>query len=236
MTITEVRVKLVGNQSERVRAFCSVTLDHDFVVRDLKVIDGTNGLFVAMPSRKLADHCPKCGSKNHMRARYCNNCGGHLNENRAGRDAKGRKKLHADIAHPINAECRQRLQTAVVDAFNEEFEKSKQPGYVPQRFDGDDDYEGSDYTELVDQLKETMVSKRRGSRDRVDEPEQPAPLPEQGSQSPEPEEQATPVASPDPPRRPPAKPRAETPKAVVSRQDAKPEPADSDDAFAAGIM
>src|SRR5262249_27509100 len=105
---------------------------------DLKVIDGTNGLFVAMPSRKLADHCPKCNGKNHMRARFCNNCGARLNENRAGRDVKGRKKLHADVAHPINAECREQLQNAVIEAYNAELERSQQPGYVPQRMDDDE--------------------------------------------------------------------------------------------------
>ncbi len=61
MNITEIRVKLVGGNAERLRAFCSMTLDGDFVIRDLKVIDGTNGPFVAMPSRKLTDRCPKCG-------------------------------------------------------------------------------------------------------------------------------------------------------------------------------
>ena len=44
-----------------------------------------NGLFVAMPSRKMSDHCNKCGGKNHLRAKYCNNCGGQLPEGRRGR-------------------------------------------------------------------------------------------------------------------------------------------------------
>lgn len=74
MEITEVRVKLINNKDERLKAFCSMTLDNDFVIRDIKVIQGTNGYFVAMPSRKMSDHCPKCGGKNHLRARFCNNC------------------------------------------------------------------------------------------------------------------------------------------------------------------
>ena len=40
-------------------------------------------------------------------------------------------KLHADIAHPINIECRKRIQESVSKAFEEELEKSKQPGYKP---------------------------------------------------------------------------------------------------------
>ncbi|MCH7529802.1 septation protein SpoVG family protein [Patescibacteria group bacterium] len=41
----------------------------------------------------------------------------------AKKDAKGRMKLHADIAHPINAECRQRIQEKITESFKEEFEK-----------------------------------------------------------------------------------------------------------------
>jgi stage V sporulation protein G len=139
MKISEVRVKLVSNKDSRLKAFCSVTMDNEFVVRDIKVIEGTNGLFVAMPSRKMSDHCPKCGGKNHLRARFCNNCGTALSENRARKDIKGRMKLHADIAHPINAECRQRIQEKVASAFEEEVEKSKQPDYKPVEMDTPED-------------------------------------------------------------------------------------------------
>jgi stage V sporulation protein G len=139
MKISEVRVKLVANKDDRLKAFCSMTLDNDFVIRDIKVIEGTGGLFVAMPSRKMSDHCEKCGSKNHLRARFCNNCGSALSENRAKQDVKGRMKLHADIAHPINAECRKRIQAELVAAYEEEVEKSQMPGYKPVDFDDFDD-------------------------------------------------------------------------------------------------
>lgn len=142
MEITEVRIKLVMNPSERLRAFCSITLNGDFVIRDLKIIEGVNGVFVAMPSRKLADRCPRCGCKNHLRAKYCNECGLHLKDNRAPKDNQGRAKLHADIAHPINATCRERIQNAVVEAYGAELERSKLPGYKPQSFDDFDDYDG----------------------------------------------------------------------------------------------
>ncbi len=140
MEISEVRVKMVQNKDDRLKGFCSMTIDNEFVVRDVKVIEGTNGLFVAMPSRKMSDHCGKCGGKNHLRARFCNNCGAQLQENRARKDTKGRMKLHADIAHPINAECRKKIQETIVAAFEEEIEKSKQPGYKPLDMD-DMDYD-----------------------------------------------------------------------------------------------
>ena len=141
MKITEVRVKLINNKDDRLKAFCSVTFDNEFVIRDIKVIEGTGGYFVAMPSRKMSDHCEKCGSKNHLRAKYCNNCGTKLSEDRARKDIKGRMKLHADIAHPINAECRERIQKEVTKAFEKENESSQQPGYIPQEFDDPDDEE-----------------------------------------------------------------------------------------------
>ena len=47
MVITEVRIKLCEENNERLLAFCSVTFDNAFVVRDLKIIEGTKGVFVA---------------------------------------------------------------------------------------------------------------------------------------------------------------------------------------------
>ena len=130
MVITEVRIKLCEENNERLLAFCSVTFDNAFVVRDLKIIEGTKGVFVAMPSRKLTDRCQKCGCKNHLRARFCNSCGFRLDESRATRDADGRAKLHADIAHPIHSAAREQVQTSVVRAYQEEKERAKQPGYI----------------------------------------------------------------------------------------------------------
>lgn len=144
MEITEVRIKLMEDNNERLLAFCSVTFDDAFVVRDLKIIEGSKGSFVAMPSRKLTDRCTSCGYKNHLRARFCNQCGHKLDEDRATRDATGRAKLHADIAHPINSACREVVQSAVIKAYQEERERAKLPGYVCTYDDYDDgDYDGT---------------------------------------------------------------------------------------------
>src|SRR5438309_7554324 len=142
-----------GNENERLQAFCSVTFDDAFVIRDLKIIEGTKGPFVAMPSRKLTDRCNHCGSKNHLRARFCNSCGSRLDEDRANRDVDGRIKLHADIAHPINSACREVVQGAVLKAFQQEKERSKQPGYVCTYDDYDSDYDGAtSYREVVGEM------------------------------------------------------------------------------------
>ena len=136
MEITEVRVKLMEDSDDRLQAFCSITFDDCFVVRDLKIIEGSNGPFVAMPSRKLTFHCPQCGSKNHLRSSYCNHCGSRLKEERLPRDADGRTKLYADIAHPINSTCREMIQQRVIAEFKGELERYQQPGYV-SRYDED---------------------------------------------------------------------------------------------------
>ena len=140
MEITEVRVKLTGSNQNRLQAFCSITIDNAFVVRDLKIIEGQNGAFVAMPSRKLADRCPKCRGKNPLRAQYCNDCGAKLDEKRFL--VSGAKiRLYADTAHPINTKCREVIQQKVLTAFKEELEKSTQPGYKPPKMEYLDDIE-----------------------------------------------------------------------------------------------
>jgi stage V sporulation protein G len=135
MDITEVRIKLMEDSEDRLRAFCSITFDHAFVVRDLKIIEGTNGPFVAMPSRKMTARCSRCGSKNHMRSNYCNQCGRRLRGAQDVHDVEGASnKLYADIAHPINQACRDLIQQAVLKEYQLELERAKQPGYV-SRYD-----------------------------------------------------------------------------------------------------
>ena len=54
MQITDVRVRKITKEG-KMKAIVSITLDDEFVVHDIKVIDGDKGLFIAMPSRKTAD-------------------------------------------------------------------------------------------------------------------------------------------------------------------------------------
>ena len=54
MNITDVRIRKVGEEG-KMKAIASVTFDDEFVVHDIKVIEGRNGLFIAMPSRKMSD-------------------------------------------------------------------------------------------------------------------------------------------------------------------------------------
>lgn len=81
MKITDVRLKKVEGHN-RLKAIASITFDECFVVHELRVIEGDNGLFIAMPSRKLPEG------------------------------------EFRDIAHPINAETRELLEKAIIDAYN----------------------------------------------------------------------------------------------------------------------
>jgi stage V sporulation protein G len=82
MKITEVKVFPVNE--ERLKAYVTITIDNVFVVRDLKIIKGHEGLFVAMPSKKRKD---------------------------------GQFK---DIAHPLNQQTREEIETAIFDAYEKE--------------------------------------------------------------------------------------------------------------------
>lgn len=80
MNITDVRVRKVTKEG-KMKAVVSITLDNEFVVHDIKVIEGEKGLFIAMPSRKAADG------------------------------------EYRDIAHPINSETRERIQSIILEKY-----------------------------------------------------------------------------------------------------------------------
>jgi stage V sporulation protein G len=56
MNISDVRVRIVKNDTSKIKASASITIDDCFVVHDIKVIEGTEGYFIAMPSRKTPDN------------------------------------------------------------------------------------------------------------------------------------------------------------------------------------
>ena len=125
MEITEVKIFMKEGQDKKLKAYATLTFDNMFVVRNVKVIEGTKGLFVAMPSRKLKEPCPKCNFRNVVRSKYCNNCGSALpiTEHKmpmAGAEGGARESEHKDIAHPITAECRDYIQKKVLESFDKE--------------------------------------------------------------------------------------------------------------------
>ncbi len=82
MRVTDVRVRKVTKEG-KMKAVVSITIDEEFVVHDIKVIEGEKGLFIAMPSRKASDG------------------------------------EYRDIAHPINSETRERIQSLILKKFEE---------------------------------------------------------------------------------------------------------------------
>ncbi|MBE5853250.1 MAG: septation protein SpoVG [Lachnospiraceae bacterium] len=85
MQITDVRVRKITKEG-RMKAIVSITLDNEFVVHDIKVIEGEKGLFIAMPSKKAADG------------------------------------EYRDIAHPINSETRDLIQTMILESYEKALE------------------------------------------------------------------------------------------------------------------
>ena len=82
MNITDVRVRKVAKEG-KMKAVVSITIDDEFVVHDIKVIEGEKGLFIAMPSRKATDG------------------------------------EYRDIAHPLNSGTRDRIQTIILEKYQE---------------------------------------------------------------------------------------------------------------------
>ena len=128
LNITEVRVKLIPAQRDKLLAFASVTIDDSLVIRDIKIIEGGERKFVAMPSRKICDRCVECGGKNYVRARYCSDCGAKLESERTESDERGRARLYADVAHPIHQNARDHLSGAILEAYSLEAARAVEQG------------------------------------------------------------------------------------------------------------
>lgn len=123
MEITEVRIFLKESPDKKLKAYATVTFDNAFVVRNIKVIAGSSGPFIAMPSRKIKQPCPKCGFKNEIRSKFCNQCGGQLPlapRPISGIESQNSSAEHKDIAHPITQPFREHLQKRVLEAYEKE--------------------------------------------------------------------------------------------------------------------
>lgn len=123
MEITEVRVILKDSPDKKLRAYATVTFDNVFVVRDIKVIEGSTGLFIAMPSRKVKHACPKCAYKNESRSKYCNQCAASLPVeafSQRSEEVSNSQSEHKDIAHPITQPFRENLQKKVLEVYAQE--------------------------------------------------------------------------------------------------------------------
>ena len=137
MEITEVRIFLKDSPDKKLKAYATVTFDNAFVVRNIKVIEGGGGLFIAMPSRKLKTACPKCGFRNEVKSKYCNQCASQLpavlRPLGSEHEGNGSQSEHRDIAHPITQTFRDYLQKKVLDAYAGE--KGKSPSVVSHESD-----------------------------------------------------------------------------------------------------
>lgn len=124
MEITEVRVSLREGGNKKLKAYATVTFDDCFVVRNIKVIEGNSGLFVAMPARKMKQFCPRCGKKIDLKSKFCSQCGVQLSPPPRDLEQTKASQIHQDLAHPINQQFRDYLQKKVLDAYHEEKKKA----------------------------------------------------------------------------------------------------------------
>jgi len=131
MEITEVRIFPKESPDKKLKAYATITFDNAFVVRNIKVIQGATGLFVAMPSRRIKRSCPKCGYRNEARSKFCNFCGGILPLSSGSASESGAESSeHKDICHPITQSFREYLSRRVLEAY-QNF-KSIPPGGYPE--------------------------------------------------------------------------------------------------------
>ncbi|MBF0483213.1 MAG: septation protein SpoVG family protein [Candidatus Omnitrophica bacterium] len=119
MEVTEIRIFPKQGQDKKLQAYATVTFDNKFVVRNIKVIQGSNGLFIAMPSRKSKAACPNCNFKNEVGSKFCNQCGKSVPLLKTDHTPDP-KADHRDVAHPITQEFRDYLQTKILDAYQQE--------------------------------------------------------------------------------------------------------------------
>ena len=122
MEITEIRIFPKEGQDKKLKAYATVTFDNVFVVRNIKVIQGGSGLFIAMPSRKLKFSCPKCNAKNEAGSKFCNQCGCALPslDKPVSASDLDTKSEHRDIAHPVTQQFREYLQSKILEAYKKE--------------------------------------------------------------------------------------------------------------------
>jgi stage V sporulation protein G len=162
MKITEVRVFPTKSRDGRLKAYATMTFDDWFVVRNVKIIQGNTGPFVAMPSRKIMDPCKKCGFKNVRGSKFCNDCGTQLHVRRedSGDQRDKKQNDHMDIAHPIRQACRVYIQEEILKAFDMEMERKEKEGdnYKPATTD--------DFDRAQEGFEPGNEAPRRHDRDR----------------------------------------------------------------------
>ena len=160
MEITQTKVHLRNASKSKLKAFVTITFDDMFVIRDLKVIEGKKGLFVAMPSLKRKETCSSCGKRNPVHARYCSECGSRLPEVKRPMTEDERRDEHRDIAHPITPEARDYIQKTILEAFRDVEEKTASGEYVEEENNYNraipDEDSSVDTEELAEENKEAL--------------------------------------------------------------------------------
>ena len=139
MNITDVRVRKVAKEG-KMKAVVSITIDEEFVVHDIKVIEGEKGLFIAMPSRKATDG------------------------------------EYRDIAHPINSSTRDKIQTIILEKYQEAVAEEEAAVQDLRRDEGEERHAGNTDENKADHRADHAEKQFRGHvlqavKDEADEAE-----------------------------------------------------------------
>ncbi len=123
MEVTDVRIKILPRKKDKVKAVATITFDNCFVVRNVKLVEGNNGLFVAMPAEEVKRACPQCNSRIPSNSRFCPRCGAHL-----GDTPPNYRNTTRDLAHPINQEMREYITQKIISAYQEKLTQGETTG------------------------------------------------------------------------------------------------------------
>jgi len=133
VNITAVRVHLENRGA--LRAYCELEFDGEFVAKQVKIIEKDGRLIVGMPSKKRTTPCvdPYCDMPCPITDEFCSVCG--VSQGPQGpRIDQMRRHFHmdptefvsfySDLFHPINPECRAKLERAVLEAYRRKLEET----------------------------------------------------------------------------------------------------------------
>ena len=132
MNVTEVLVDLV-DQHARLKAFCSVTFDHVFVVHSIRLVEIEGRLVVCMPNRKRTLGCVSCRKQVPITDRHCGHCSGaqptyqdRLERCRQELNDPGTKvREFIDLCHPIDRHWRKDMEDIVLDAYRKKLQEAE---------------------------------------------------------------------------------------------------------------
>jgi stage V sporulation protein G len=147
MEITDIQINLAYFQKSKIRAFCSVFFDNEFVVHEVKIIEeplsakaslrpdfrdrqtqaglsacsaqAVRRLHISMPNKKITMHCVKCAEKNPINANFCSKCGVKLTWYGIAREKNTHSEIYTDIVQVISGKLTRLIRKKILTAYQD---------------------------------------------------------------------------------------------------------------------